>query len=212
MSEDTDLQAKIDDLSQRIKRHKNNEPSRQQPASQYHSYGSHQWTPQRGTPYGIPRGRGRVARPSLNRNRTLIVNNGGQAQGNGPLTSPVVASPSTNPSDPLGQGWVSKRDRHMVLINNSVYEQKTLERTKAMEKTRKQKQQAREDREKAKIHHHLQSLHSASSAAVHTASTPLELTIQDIRYAIVDGGSKLIKISGLYLVFYALFLALTAYA
>lgn len=206
MAEDADLQAKIAELSGRINRHKNSEhQSYHQQTPSYPSHGSHQWTPQRGTPYGVPRGRGRGARPNMNRNRTLVLNNSGQVQGGGPLPSPDASSPSNNISDPFGQGWVSKRDRHMVLINNSVYEQKTQERTKAMEQTRKQKQQAREEREKAKIQRHVQFLHNNSRPTAFPATAPQELVVHDVRFAITDGGSKLIKISGLCLKVRSLF-------
>ena len=197
MSEDTDLAAKIADLSGRIDRHKNSERSQQyQYNPPYQSYGSYQWTAKRGTPYGVPRGRGSGHVPKLNRNRTLVVNNSGQSQRGAPPASPGGNSPSTNASDYTGQGWVSKRDRHMVLINNSVYEQKSMERAKAMEQTRKQQQEAHEEQQKVKLQRHDRHLQIKPTTIVSTASKPQEIVINSVRFAITDGGSKLIKVSG----------------
>lgn len=131
------------------------------------------------------------------RNRTLVLNNKPGA--------PSTLQPATNIVSPkfedgveptqTANGWVTKRDRHMQLINTSVYDKETLARNKAIEETRKQKSLRRDQREKQKIERHVNALPShagrgASTAAVH------EIAINGLRFQIIDAGSKLARIRG----------------
>lgn len=100
-------------------------------------------------------------------------------------------------------GWTSKWDRHKQLINNTVYEQKTQERAKAMEQTRLQKQHMREEREKARFNSHLHILASnPSDGSTTSGAIPAvnHIYINEIKFLVADGGSKLIKASGTRLV------------
>lgn len=187
MSEDLELQAKIDALQGRINRKKAGEsdPNRRAPnASPYRPGNS--WQQQRGTPYGVRRaaapayGQGRV------RNRTLVVNSHGQ------LLNQAGEMPNATAT-----GWVSKVDRHKQLINNSVYEQKTNERSKAIEETLKQKEKEREDRQKAKINRLIQGVPSQGPWAGQAASSKRIITVSDIQFEITEGGSKIVKILGI---------------
>jgi hypothetical protein len=219
MADAEELQAKIAALAGRINRHKNasdfqsiphHAPGRTkvEPRSTANmlnkqdygyapTHGAQHWAYQRGTPYGAPRGRGGYAapRPAPHRHRSLVLNGPGSqiSTAQFPTAAPVDHAAEA------GAGWVTKRDRHMQLINTNVYEQKTQERTQAIEETRRQKQKAREDREKAKLQTHLHALAAYNRPAtqtVHATATPAQIIVNDIRYLVTDGGSKLVKVKG----------------
>ena len=187
MSEDLELQAKINALQGRINRKKADESDsdRQTSIASSHRRGNG-WQQQRGTPYGVRRpaapahGQGRV------RNRTLVVNAHGQP-----------SSQTGDMPNATASGWISKVDRHKQLINNSVYEQKTNERSKAIEKTLKQKEKEREDRQKVKINRLIQGVHSQGPWVGQAASSKRIITIGDIQFEITDGGSKMVKVPGI---------------
>lgn len=92
-------------------------------------------------------------------------------------------------------GWITKRDRHMQLINTSVYDKETQARNKAIEETRKQKTLRRDQREKQKVARHLNAIHEQTTRGASTASVH-EITINGLRFQIVDGGGKLARIRG----------------
>ncbi|KAK4697622.1 hypothetical protein P7C71_g498, partial [Lecanoromycetidae sp. Uapishka_2] len=98
-------------------------------------------------------------------------------------------------SSKTSNGWVMKRDRHMQLINTSVYDKETQARNKAIEETRKQKSLKRDQREKQKIERHLSSLRSHTSYGA-TAASVHEISINGLRFHVIDGGSKLARIRG----------------
>ncbi|KAF2088069.1 hypothetical protein K490DRAFT_73063 [Saccharata proteae CBS 121410] len=150
-------------------------------------YGSH--APQRGAPYGshAPRGRGgRVF------NRTLVLNNpaGGIALGNG------QSSPQ-----PDGNAWIQKRDRHMQLINPAIYDQVAQQRTKDIEQTELQKRQQRDVKEKARLSRHFErdngeaTLNGKTLATREDPMRPYEIDVENIRFRVTDGGSKLVRAS-----------------
>ena len=222
MADDSELEARIAALSQQIDRHKTESGpaspgGAQYPQSAHPHYrklglgkltsgfegrgrGSNRWTPQRGTPYGVPVGRGRGYRPASIQNRTLVLNGRGAKQSSNQAMSPALASPDAQqPSQTSRQapGWVTKRDRHMQLINNTVFEKKTMERTMAMQETREMRAQAREEREKSKMSSLITSLRGQSTVTQPTQTqAPPSITVNEIRFVITDGGSKLIKTSG----------------
>lgn len=206
VSEDLQLQQRIADLAGRINRHKtDDETSAQaaytstyvpfatdQPYQQplHLSHGSQYWAPQRGTPYGAPRSRARAGRFQAHRHRTLVLHSASQ-----PPAAPIASPSDSSGGAAQAPGWVTKHDRHMQLINNSVYEQKTQERNQAIEITRKQKVKAREDRELAKV---AKLVSGAAAAQAQSASSnqPHQVLANGIRFIIADGGSKLIRASG----------------
>lgn len=222
MAENAELQAKIAALAGRINRHKTVDtpppvshsqahvPGRTKesrvwrPHAKYHTNlvgygrGSNSWAPQRGTPYGIPRGRGWASRGTSHRHRTLVVNGPAQTGNVDPTIPP--SSIGTTSLENAQSGWVSKRDRHMQLINTAVYEQKSQQRTQAMAATRKQRAEEKERREKAMLNTYL---HSAAGRQHHVNPTvnsqgnaAHQITVDDIRYLATDGGSRLIKVTG----------------
>ncbi|MCJ1297688.1 hypothetical protein MMC08_000476 [Hypocenomyce scalaris] len=227
MSEDKDLLARISQLAGElvvlrasrtwlncekghINLHKTQRPSEQvssydiyQSSSQL-GYGPVRAAPSRRIPRGTPYNHGRAGRvaPQGHRNRTLILN-GTAGRVTGAEDTTVNRSDEDDPDQPVQQksGWVTKRDRHMQLINSSVFDKETQVRSKAIAETRRQKAQQRDQREELKIQKHLQFLSAAAErpSAFHpiTPNSILhELVINGIHFQVVDGGSKLSRVAG----------------
>lgn len=161
------------------------------------------WRSPRVAPY--TRGRGRAGRIVANphRNRTLVLNNRSGVS----IPSAKEPSPDSTPSSTkaiqsedeeliLRQStnrWVTKRDRHMQLINSSVYDKETPARNKAIEESRRRKALQKDQREKQKIKRHLNILPSRAGQA---ANAVHEVSINGLRFHVADGGSKLVRIRG----------------
>ncbi|KAG0647910.1 hypothetical protein D0Z07_5643 [Hyphodiscus hymeniophilus] len=218
-SEEQEMLLKISQLAGQINRHKNGQPPDHQtvPApvsSNFNTRGSmrssHEanegatdwnkdYSNRRGNRGAYPsRGFARGGRQApIHRHRTLVLS------GNTPASATLSenASPAgddgttTTASAP---GWVAKTGRHLQLINTSIYEKDTQTRAKAMEETRKQKLKQRDDREKAKLHKHIQRLAAGNIGA--TGATPTaanyEIEVQGIRFRVTKNGSKLAKVPG----------------
>ena len=111
-----------------------------------------------------------------------------------------VDGDNLEPSIEQKSGWITKRDRHMQLINSSVFDKETRARSKAIEETRIQRAQQRDERERLKIKKHLQFLSAAERPSTSYPTTPKsmlhELIINDIHFRVVDGGSKLSRVAG----------------
>ena len=165
-----------------------------------------QWQNSGGATHG--RGRGRIGKilPNPHRNRTLVLNK--KAQVSSPATEDLVSGSAQPPKDTIeigipegsespqtAKGWVTKRDRHMQLINSSIYDKEAQTRNKAMEETRKQKIARRNQREKQKIERHLKAMtpHFGLDIAVPTVH---EITINGLRFQVLHGGGKLARIRG----------------
>jgi hypothetical protein len=145
------------------------------------------------------RGYGRASRTAaVHRNRSLVLN------GNNPTLATLTENPPPTPDDaqaPAGSapGWVAKTGRHLQLINTSIYEKDTQTRAKAMEETRKQKLKQRDDREKAKLHKHIQRLRAGNIGTGGSSNHPAgnyEIDVQGIRFRVTKNGSKLAKVPG----------------
>ena len=94
--------------------------------------------------------------------------------------------------------WVTKRDRHMQLINSSIYDKDSQARNKAIEETRRQKLLRKDQREKQKIERRLGTLTTHPSQKV-AGSAVHEISINGLRFHVADSGSKLVRIRGGYL-------------
>ncbi|KAH8656981.1 hypothetical protein BGZ60DRAFT_416481 [Tricladium varicosporioides] len=210
-SEDQDILAKISQLAGQINRHKNNQTPSQQSRfnhdSRTNSYSNYPqsnpgWKPSRG---GHSARGYRGGRPAgTHRNRTLVLN-GNTSTGNTPETEEIhneSQETSINKTAGNSSAWVTKKDRHLQLINTAIYEQESQSRTKAIEETRKQKLAQRDLREKTKFNRHLQRLasniHAPSSVQVHSASSTgnYEINVQGIQFRVAKNGSKLVKVPG----------------
>jgi hypothetical protein len=99
-----------------------------------------------------------------------------------------------------GSAWVTKQDRHLQLINTSIFEQESQKRVKAIEQTRQQKLKQRDEREKARFVKHLQrSGGSNYNGSVARATGMLgnhEVDVNGIRFRVAQNGSKLVKVPG----------------
>ncbi|KAK6540940.1 hypothetical protein TWF694_008322 [Orbilia ellipsospora] len=199
----------------------------------HRSYGSNSWAPARGKIGYRSRGRGGGVRMPTHghRNRTLVLNSSAPASGNSsrgetpttgtddetmadandgntiPTSASNKATATTVASGSGGNnggGWVAKRDRHMQLINSSVYGQHLQTRAKAIEQTRQDKLKRKEEREKAKLRNFLQgskqygivnTIGRVKSKPTKVATYQHEIVINGARFKITVDGSKLVKVS-----------------
>lgn len=98
--------------------------------------------------------------------------------------------------------WVTKHARHMQLINTAVYDKEAQKRVKALEETRKAKQQKKAHVEKAKVLQFAQgtgSRYPSTSVPQITAAgqsaEEYQIVLNDIPFRISRGGGKLIRVS-----------------
>ncbi|TVY45144.1 Zinc finger CCCH domain-containing protein [Lachnellula subtilissima] len=205
-SEDQAILAKISQLAGQINKHKNSQTSDYQTqympsmsANTYPDYAqpSAAWAASRGG-YSSRghRGRGRGA-GHVHRNRTLVLN------GSTPASEDSSTSQSaTNDNPKTVPAWVTKKDRHLQLINTNIFEKDSQIRAKAMEETRRQKLMQRDLREKSKFSKHLQRLANSNYGAIgpqsHSATAPAnyEINVQGIQFRVAKNGSKLVKVPG----------------
>lgn len=142
------------------------------------------------------RPRGRIA-PQVHRNRTLVLNGTTPAT----LLENTVEKEAAKTSSTTTPAWVTKTDRHLQLINPAIFEKQSLERSKAIEETRKLKLKQRDERERLKLGKHLQRLQS------HVYMDPAfnrptvqnsnhEINVEGIQFRVLKGGSKLVKAAG----------------
>jgi hypothetical protein len=83
----------------------------------------------------------------------------------------------------------------MQLINPAVYERKTQDRSKDMERTRKLKEQKKTEYEKGKVLRYAQG--PGASAMVSTTANPAaghQILVNDVAFRVANGGSKLIRV------------------
>lgn len=142
--------------------------------------------------YPVPaRGGYRVGKTPVHRHRTLVLNGSNTSS---PIT-PV--SDSASPANPACPSWISKTDRHLQLINTSIYQEQTEARVKAIEQTRLQKLQKKENEERARFLNHLQRSGSSSQVATTPNAAPTyEVLVNGVKFAVVRNGSKLVKLPG----------------
>jgi hypothetical protein len=141
---------------------------------------------------GYPRG-GRVQQ--LHRNRSLVLN-GGVAASSSDITGANSSNESSRPSSTIttpSPAWVTKTDRHLQLINPAIYEKQSQQRSKAIEETRKLKLRQRDERERIKFKKHLQRTVESSES---TVPSNYEISVQGIRFRVVNNGSRLLRVSG----------------
>ncbi|KAK3393172.1 hypothetical protein B0H63DRAFT_516374 [Podospora didyma] len=210
-AEDQELMARISQVAGQINRHKNQQAGlvpthaarphhrtfNEVPRSAHarvdgfgdagHSNGWHRG----GHPY---RGHYNTRNPPLHRHRTLVLNGGTSQQSKPNDAESGAASDISNSSS-----WVTKTDRHLQLINSSVYEKETQARTRAIEQTRRQKQVLKDERERTKLINHLNRMANSGGAAPaghRTPSAKYEIAVQGIRFVVAKNGSKLVKVPG----------------
>jgi hypothetical protein len=177
----------IVDTPGQINQHKNQQQS--QPTSYNSRHPRAGWAPYRA--------RGSARRPVSHRNRTLILNNTTTASSSDASKTPDATETATPP--PASNGWIAKRDRHMQLINSSIYDKETQARTKAIAETEKTKREKRAKTEEAKVMRYAQGVRSAPVAhipgrdGVTNQPSSYQIYIHDAPFQVVRGGSKLIR-------------------
>ena len=151
-------------------------------------------------PYYRGRGRGRRGAAAPHRHRTLVLNTAGAGSNPSANSSPAPISANNSAVVPTpsstGNGWVVKHDRHMQLINPAVYERKTQDRSKDMERTRKLREQKKTEYEKGKVLRYAQG--PGASAMVSTTANPAaghQILVNGVAFRVANGGSKLIRVS-----------------
>lgn len=168
------------------------------------------WRSQRGFPYPQVRGRSGRAAPPSHRNRSLVFNSGIGTDSIQVTNSAQV--PTDQPDRTVRQddrqydqqatpGWITKRDRHVQLINSSIYGEETEKRTKAIDKTAKEKVAARDWQQRQRVANYVKSLPSfQSSSVIHLPANPgsvlPEITVAGMRFQVINGGSKLARVHG----------------
>ncbi|KAL2685456.1 hypothetical protein Neosp_006554 [[Neocosmospora] mangrovei] len=200
--EEKELLARIGQLAGQINRHKNQQAGVRPQASHHPAHHRSEFTSPNLTIISVltpsgntyrnasspyPARSHRVARPAAaHHHRTLQLN-----AANTPSSRSASSGAETPP------GWVSKTDRHRQLINANVYEKETQNRAKAIEQTRQRKISGHRQREKAQFDDFMKHKASASNAQTNPTGRN-ELSVEGIQFRVVDGGKKLVKVSGAY--------------
>ncbi|EFE44198.1 hypothetical protein TRV_01025 [Trichophyton verrucosum HKI 0517] len=179
MTEEEELLAKIGQLA----------------GSQYTRHSRGGWRPYRGRGRGASR-----ASAGPHRNRTLVLNNQSI-----PVEAASTAASSSTPSNEapdskpgIKNSWIAKRDRHMQLINSSIFDQETQARNKAIAETRRLKAQKKAAREESMVLRHAQSASRFSEnnrSEAQPDGRAYTIYVGDIPFQVAQGGSKLISLS-----------------
>jgi len=180
-NEDQELLARIGELAGQINRHKNRQAATQHstPHAPTHRHNTYR---QSSAPYP-PRGRGGY-RSQPHRHRTLTFNRSGEDQ--------AGDSSASNSS-----GWVARNDRHRQIVNQNVFEKDKESRAKAIEETRRKKVDGKRSGERARFNNfykHQQALTGAKHGHSNPTAAPNELTVEGIRFQVLDGGKKLARV------------------
>ncbi|KAL2129847.1 hypothetical protein VTI74DRAFT_7213 [Chaetomium olivicolor] len=189
-AEDREMMERIARLAGQINRHKNQQAGFvPEPPVRHHHHASHSSAWRRG---GFPyRGGHYGARMPVYRNRTLILNGGSQHSQNGDADSGATSDASTS-------SWVTKKDRHLQLINSNVYKKEAEARTLAIEQTRRQKLALRDKQERAKLISHLNRMVNSGGFGTNqqASNDKYEIVVQGVRFIVAKNGSKLVKAPG----------------
>ncbi|KAK9246893.1 hypothetical protein V1506DRAFT_534107 [Lipomyces tetrasporus] len=193
---DSDLLNQIATLAGAINRHKNNEQQTASSTNSSHPYQS--FAPRSRSTYRGVRGQGRASSyrgmKSLisHRNRTLVlncpaVNEPAIEPTDSPLSAGTASSGADTPTNSAGSTYVRKHDRHMQLINSTVYSDLAQARTKAIEATRVANER-KLDQKRA-----LRAQREAANAK--RVAQLQEVEIDGVKYRVQKGGSKLIRVT-----------------
>ncbi|KAK7414310.1 hypothetical protein QQX98_006827 [Neonectria punicea] len=183
--EEKELLARIGQLAGQINRHKNQQTAPRPVESHYPGHNRHNTYRHVNAPYPSRGSRGlRGGRTPAHHHRTLHLNAAGGSNNSGSSRNGSETPP----------GWVARNDRHRQLINANVYEKESQNRTKAIEETRQRKLNGHRYREKTQFNEFLKHQAVASNTLTNTAGRN-EIVIEGIRFCVVEGGKKLVKVS-----------------
>ncbi|KAK4170412.1 hypothetical protein QBC43DRAFT_306146 [Cladorrhinum sp. PSN259] len=197
--EDREMLERIGRLAGQINRHRNQQagfvpPPPQRPSNHHHHAGYHTgW--RRGSHHPYRGGFASRGRMSAHRHRTLVLNGNSAARSNN-----QADVDSGTASDASTSSWVTKNDRHLQLINTSVYQKESQTRVQAMEQTRQQKLALKNKQERAMLLNHLNRLKNGGggygSANKQASNGKYTVNVQGIEFMVTKNGSKLIKVPG----------------
>ncbi|KAK9241179.1 hypothetical protein V1525DRAFT_392353 [Lipomyces kononenkoae] len=192
---DSELLNQIAILAGAINRHKNN--GQQTPSTTSSSYPSRTAAPRSRSAYRGIRGRGRASsyrgvKSISHRHRTLVLNGSSISEPvvdstDSSLSTGVPSSTTNTPTNSTGPTYVKKRDRHMQLINSSVYSDLAQARTKAIEATRVAKEKKLEEK--------LVRRAQREAAKARRVARLQEVEIDGVKYRVAKDGSKLIRVT-----------------
>ncbi|KAI4278700.1 MAG: hypothetical protein LQ337_000809 [Flavoplaca oasis] len=209
MSEDQELLARIGQLAGHINLHKT-QPSLSQTTAieqaNARSSGSSvlrghtAWKPQRPAPYQIAPGRGRGAYRPFSRNRSLVVNSG-PGHSPPPRSLDSSTSVSTDETPQTAAAYVTTTGRHKQYINASVLAKVTEQRKRAIEESQQLKIQKHDQWERQRLQRYVAALDAEQSKSLaqgsqHTSGKSHEINIDGLRFQVLKGGSKLVRIFG----------------
>ena len=86
----------------------------------------------------------------------------------------------------------------MQLINSAIFDKETRARAKAIEESRKLRAQKKAEREESKVLRHVQAFGSQNLGAMQSGlprPSSYQILIQGIPFQVVQGGSKLVRLS-----------------
>lgn len=83
----------------------------------------------------------------------------------------------------------------MQLINTNIFDKETQARTKAMAETRRERALKRDQREKRRLEQHLQTRYATPQSST-AAAMIHEITIDGLRFQVLNRGSRLMRIRG----------------
>lgn len=201
-AEEQEILARIGQLAGQINRHKSQQAgAATSPAHHYHPYHSptnaySSWG--RGAGGYQARG-GRGAKAAPHRHRSLILNNTANHNGGTQPAGSARPDPDSGAnSDASSSSWVTKKDRHLQLINPAVYEKEAQARSKAMAESTRQKERVADDRERSKLLAHLRGGATPVTPVGYANARPAaqyEVVVDGIRFNVAKNGSKLVKIT-----------------
>ena len=157
--------------------------------------------------YASHRRRGHVGKTMshAHRNRSLVLNNvvslskrsEASVVANGEEMAYNAAKEDVQQSQ-ITTSWVSKRDRHMQLINSAVYDKQANLRSKAINQSREERPFRKDQREMFKIHQHIQKTADSAATTLVTHQSAAEPAVHDLniaglRFRVSNGGSKLVR-------------------
>lgn len=111
------------------------------------------------------------------------------------------AQSSDSSTAPTPPGWVARNDRHRQLINANVFEKDNQNRAKAIEATRRKQAQGHRSGERSRFreflaHQQAASARTAASSDTNASTPSNELTVEGVRFRVLDGGKKLARVPG----------------
>ncbi|RKF61276.1 Zinc finger CCCH domain-containing protein [Erysiphe neolycopersici] len=195
-----ELLNQISKLAGQINRHKNGQISNDRIAMQANASGGYTYpVPSWHHNNRGPTRRGGYSKPGqAYRNRSLILTGATSSSAPNPPSEYTLKFEAEKPANP-GRGWVSKTDRHRQLINASIFDKSSQDRTKAIEETRKKKMKQRQELEKYKLLKHFQleavaNKYMGTSTHAVSGTERFEINVQGIRFLVANNGSKLIRV------------------